>query len=175
MTRNWNSGAINLSYWQSTVQAAAQLPDMAQWRGHGMDAAGNVYSGRFSLSGNLSWYKANDLALLNNNSENSVSGSLFVSWRPALWPKLSAGVTNYAYQADFFSYNGAEQNSLMRYQLTVDGSPLLATALSDRNAQLTFLASYQGNKSRSQWSQADYSSDVGNVFVGFRFARPFLP
>jgi hypothetical protein len=88
---------------------------------------------------------------------------------------LSAGVTNYAYQADFFNYNGAEQNSLMRYQLTVDGSRLLASALSDRNAQLTFLASYQGNKSRSQWTQADYSSDVGNVFVGFRFARPFLP
>jgi len=175
VSRNWDTGAINLSYWQSAVQAAAQLPDEVQWRGRGMDAAGNLYSGRWSISGNLSWYKANDLALLNNNSENSVSGSLFVSWRPALWPKLSAGVTNYAYQADFLDYNGAEKNSLIRYQLTVDGSPLLATALSDRNAKLTFLASYQDNKSRSQWSQADYSSDMGNVFVGFRFARPLLP
>ncbi len=175
VSRNWSTGAINLSYWQSDVQASAQLPDEAQWRGRGMDAAGNLHSGRWSISGNLSWYKANDLGLWNGSSENSVSGSLFVSWRPALWPKLSAGVTNYAYQADFLDYNGAEKNSLIRYQLTVDGSPLLATTLSDRNAKLMFLASYQGNKSRSQWSQTDYSSGVGNVFVGFRFARPLLP
>src|SRR5258705_11220676 len=175
VSRNWNTGAINLTYWQPPVQAAAQLPEEVQWRGRGMDAAGNLYSGRWSISGNLSWYKANDFALWNSSSENSVSGSLFVSWRSALWPKLSAGVTNYAYQADFFGYNGAENNSLMRYQLMVDGSSLLATALSDRNAKLTFLASYQDNKSRSQWSQTDYSSGVGNVFVGFRFARSLLP
>ena len=175
VNRNWDIGAINLSYWQSAVQAAAQLPYEVQWRGRGMDAAGNFYSGRWSISGNLSWYKANDLALWNSSSENSLSGSLVVSWRPALWPKLSAGVTNYDYQADFFGYNGAENNSLMRYQLMVDGSSLLATALSDRNAKLTFLASYQDNKSRSQWSQTDYSSGMGNVFVGFRFARALLP
>jgi hypothetical protein len=175
MTRNWNTGAIDLSYWQSAVQTAAQLPDDVQWRGHGMDATGNLYSGRWSLSGNLSWYKANDFALSNNSNENSVNGSLFVNWQPALGPKLSAGVTNYAYAADFLDYNGVQKNSLMRYQLAVDGSQLLVTALSDRNTHLTFLASYQGNKSRSQWSQADYSNDMGNVFVGFRFTRPFLP
>ena len=176
MTRNWNTPARLISAIGNRLcKRRHKLPDDVQWRGHGMDATGNLYSGRWSLSGNLSWYKANDFALSNNSNENSVNGSLFVNWQPALGPKLSAGVTNYAYAADFLDYNGVQKNSLMRYQLAVDGSQLLVTALSDRNTHLTFLASYQGNKSRSQWSQADYSNDMGNVFVGFRFTRPLRP
>src|SRR5258706_7566524 len=54
VSRNWNTGAINLSYWQSAVQAAAQLPEDVQWRGRGMDAAGDPYFRRLSIAGQLS-------------------------------------------------------------------------------------------------------------------------
>jgi hypothetical protein len=87
---------------------------------------------------------------------------------------VSAGLTNYAYQADFLDYNGMEQSSLFRYQVAVDVSPLLAAHLRDRETQLTFLASFQGDRTRSQWSQAGYDGQEGNVFVGLKFARPFL-
>jgi hypothetical protein len=175
MTQSWNAGGLNLRYWRSAVRSDGQLPEDTQWRGHGMDVAGNLYSGHWTIWGNLSWYKADNVAAWSNSAENSVNGSLFVTWDSLRWPKLTAGVTNYAYQADFFGYHGTEQNSLTRYQLTIDGSRLLAAALSDKDAQLTFLASYQGDKSRSQLVQTGYSSDAGNVFLGFRFARPFLP
>ncbi len=175
MTRNWDTGAVNLSYWRSSIETATPLPNEAEWRGHGLDLGGNISPGRWSMSGNLSWYTADNLAVLNNSAENSLNGSLFLSWRAPSWPKLSAGITNYGYEADFLDYHGLERSSAMRYQLMLDCSSLLANALSGKSAQLTFLASFDANNSRSQWSQSGYSSAAGNMFLGFRFARPILP
>ena len=139
-----------------------------------MDVAGDIYSKRWSLSGNVSWYRAGNTALRLNSAEGSVNGSLFLTWHPSHGPKLSAGVTNYSYQADFFDYNGAEQSRLIRYQLALDFSPVLASAWFDKETQLTMLASFQGSKTGSQWSQVGYNSDEGNLFVGLKLARPFL-
>src|SRR5258706_7212864 len=50
VSRNWSTGAINLSYWQSDVQASAQLPDEAQWRRGGVDGAGDVHFRRRASS-----------------------------------------------------------------------------------------------------------------------------
>jgi hypothetical protein len=175
ITRSWDTGAINLSYWRSTVESAAPLPNDSQWRGHGLDLGANINPGRWSMSGNLSWYTADNFARLNNSSENSLNGSLFISWRAPSWPKLSAGITNYDYGADFVDYHGLERNSAVRYQLMLDFSSLVANALSDKSAQLSFLASFEVNNSRSQWSQTGYSSATGNIFFGLRFVRPILP
>jgi len=174
LTRNWNAAALNLSYWQSTVQTRPGFATDALWRAHGMDVAGNFYSGPWSVSGNLSWYRADNVAEWNNSAEGSINASLFLAWHPRQGPKVSAGLTNYAYQADFFDYNGMEQSSLFRYQVAVDMAPLLATTLRDSATQLTFLASFQGDSTRSQWSQAGYVGQEGNVFFGLKFAQPFL-
>jgi len=174
LSRNWDIAALDLSYWRSSVQASPSLASDALWRAHGMDVTGNIYSGPWSVSGSLSWYRADNFAAWNNSAEGSVNGSLFLAWHPQWGPKLSAGLTNYAYQADFFDYHGLEQSSLFRYQVAVDISPWLASSLRDGQTQLTFLASFQGDATRSQWSQAAYNGQEGNVFVGLKFARPFL-
>jgi len=174
LTRNWNAAALNLSYWQSTVQTRPGFATDALWRAHGMDVTGNLYSGPWSVSGSLSWYRADNLAAWNNSAEGSVNGSLFLAWHPQWGPKLSAGLTNYDYQADFLDYHGLEQSSLFRYQVAVDVSPWLARSLHDTQTQLTFLASFQGDATRYQWSQASYNGEEGNVFVGLKLARPFL-
>jgi len=174
LTRNWDVAALNLSYWRSTVQTRPSLATDALWRAHGMDVTGNLYSGPWSVSGSLSWYRSDNLAEWNNSAEGSLNGSLFLAWHPQWGPKLSAGLTNYAYQADFFDYHGLEQSSLFRYQVAVDVSPWLASGLRDTQTQLTFLASFQGDATRYQWSQASYNGQEGNIFVGLKFARPFL-
>lgn len=175
MTRSWESGSVNLSYWRSAVEAPASVPDESQWSGRGMDIGGTLHSGRLSVSGNLSLYTADNLAAWNNTAESNVNGSLFLTWTRATWPKLSAGVTNYAYQAAFFDYNGLEASSLMRYELAVDSSPLLS-AWANPEAQLKFIASYQGNSTRSQWTQNDYGgASTGDMFLGFKFTRSLLP
>ena len=57
----------------------------------------------------------------------------------------------------------------------IDCSSLIAGTLADKSAQLSFLASFDASNSRSQWSQAGSSSAAGNMFFGFRFARPVAP
>lgn len=173
MTRSWDSGTVNLSYWRSSVEGAPSFADESQWRGRGMDLAGTLNSGRLSVSGNLTWYTADNLAAWNNTAESNVNGSLFLTWRRAAWPKLSAGVTNYAYQAAFLDYGGLEGSSLTRYELGVDSSSLLS-AWADPAAQLKFIASYQGNSTRSQWAQND-STGASDVFLGLKFTRSLLP
>jgi hypothetical protein len=173
MTRSWNSGSVNLSYWRSEVEGSPSFADESQWRGRGMDVAGTLHSGRVSVSGNLTVYSADNLATWNNTAESNVNGSLYLTWSRAAWPKLSAGVTNYAYQAAFFDYGGLEASSLTRYEVAVDSSPLLS-AWADPQAQLKFIASYQGNSTRSQWAQ---TADTGasDVFLGLKFTRSLLP
>jgi hypothetical protein len=83
-------------------------------------------------------------------------------------------MTNYAYQQAFLSYAGLEQSSVMRYEVGVDSTSLLS-AWRDSGAQLKFIASYQDNNSRSQWSQADTATGMQNVFFGFKFTRSLLP
>jgi hypothetical protein len=176
VTRSWGPADLNVSYWQSAIQAAPQMANLSGWRGHGIDAGGNLNSGPLYLSGNLSWYTAGSISgLSENTSEGSMSGSLFLTWAPADWPKLSAGITNYGYQGDFYIYDGREQDSFVRYQLAVDTSPLLAAAAPGMGAKLMFLASFQGNNSSSHWAQTAYKNEAGNVFVGFRLARQWLP
>jgi hypothetical protein len=173
MTRAWDYGSVNMSYWQSAVDAPASIADDG-WRGHGMDVGGTLNSGRLSMSGNLSFYTADTMAALNHSAESNVNGSVFLTYSRAAWPKLSAGVTNYEYQAAFFNYGGLEQSNLMRYEVGVDSTPLLS-AWRDPGAQLKFIASYQDNSSRSQWSQADTVTAMQNVFFGFKFTRSLLP
>ena len=175
MTRAWNYGSVNVSYWRSAVDAPASVPEEAQWRGRGMDVGGTLNSGRLSMSGNVSFYTADTMAALNNTAESNVNGSLFLTYSHAAWPKLSAGVTNYAYQTTFFDYAGLNQASQMRYELGVDSTPLLS-AWRDPGAQLKFIASYQDISSRSQWSQTgDTGTAMQNVFLGFKFTRSLLP
>ena len=175
MTRSWNQGSLNLSYWRSAVEGPAALPNESQWRGRGMDIGGTLNSGRMSVSGNITWYTADNLAAWNNTAESNVNGSLFLTWSRATWPKLSAGVTNYAYQAAFLDYSGLETSSLMRYELGVDSTRLLS-AWADPEAQLKFIASYQGNITRSQWAQSHYTdASTGDVFLGLKFTRSLLP
>ena len=173
MTRSWNSGSVDLSYWRSTVEGGASMQEESRWHGRGLDIGGNLHSGRVSVSGNLTWYTADTLAAFNNIAESNVNGSLFLTWSRAAWPKLSAGVTNYAYQAAFFDYGGLEASNLTRYEVAVDSSPLLS-AWADPEAQLKFIASYQGNSTRSQWAQ---TADTGasDVFLGLKFTRSLLP
>jgi hypothetical protein len=174
MTRSWDSGSVNLSYWRSAVEGPASVPQEVQWRGRGMDVGGTLNSGRLSASGNLSFYTADNLAASNNTAESNVNGSLFLTYSRAAWPKLSAGVTNYAYHAAFFDYGGLEQSSLMRYEFGIDSTPLLS-AWADPKAQLKFIASYQDSTTRSQWSQTDTAASTGNVFLGLKFTRSLLP
>ena len=173
MTRSWDSGSLNLSYWRSAVEGAPSVPAESQWHGRGMDIGGTLNSGRLSVAGNLTWYTADNLAAWNNTAESNVNGSLFLTWSRAAWPRLSAGVTNYAYQAAFLDYGGLEASSLTRYELAVDSSRLLS-AWADPEAQLKFIASYQGNSARSQWAQ---TADTGarDVFLGLKFTRSLLP
>ena len=173
MTRSFQGGSLNMSYWRSEI--AAPPSDDSQWRGQGMDVGGTLNSGRLSLSGNLSVFSADTVAAASNAAESNVNGSLFLSWSRAAWPKFSAGVTNYAYQSAFFDYGGLEQTNLMRYELAVDSTPLLS-AWGDPKAQLKFIASYQDSFYRSQWTQtSDTGADTQNVFFGFKFARSLLP
>jgi hypothetical protein len=172
MTRAWGYGSVNMSYWQSAVDAPSIADE--RWRSHGMDVGGTLGSGRLAMSGNLSFYTADTMAALNNSAESNVNGSVFLTYSRAAWPKLSAGVTNYEYQSAFFNYGGLEQSSLMRYELGVDSTPLLS-AWRDPGAQLKFIASYQDNSSRSQWVRSDTASDLQNVFFGFKFTRSLLP
>jgi hypothetical protein len=162
-----------MSYWRS--QIASPVSDESQWRGHGMDIGGTLKSGHLSVSGNLSVYSADNVAMAANTAESNVNGSLFLTWSRAAWPKLSAGVTNYAYQSSFFDYGGLEQAKLMRYELAVDSTPLVS-AWVDPQAQLKFIASYQDNSYRSQWAQSgDTSGAAQNMFFGFKFSRSLLP
>jgi hypothetical protein len=62
----------------------------------------------------------------------------------------------------------------MRYEVGVDTTPLLS-AWRDPGAQLKFIASYQDNSSRSQWSQIDTATAAQNIFFGFKFSRSLLP
>jgi hypothetical protein len=173
MTRSWKSGSVNLSYWQSAVEGAPSFADESQWHGSGMDIGGTLKSGRVSMSGNITWYTADTLAALSNTSETNVNGSFFLTWSRAAWPKLSAGITNYAYQSMFLDYGGLEASSLTRYELNVDSSSLLS-AWRDPAAQLKFIASYQGNTTRSQWAQA-VETGASDVFLGLKFTRSLLP
>jgi hypothetical protein len=115
MTRAWGYGSVNMSYWRSSVDAASSLPEEG-WRGRGMDVGGTLRSGQLSMSGNLSFYTAGNIAALNNTAESNMSGSLFFIYSRAAWPKLSAGVTNYEYQQAFFDYAGsrAQQPDALR-------------------------------------------------------------
>jgi hypothetical protein len=174
MTQSWDQGSVNVSYWRSAVEAPAAIPDEALWRGRGMDVAGTLSSGRLSVSGNLTWYTTDNLAAWNNTAESNVNGSLFLTWSRAAWPKLSAGVTNYGYQAAFFDYGGLETSGLMRYELGVDSTSLLS-AWADPEARLKFIASYQGNTIRSQWTQTYADASTGDVFLGMKFTRSLLP
>ena len=173
MTRAWGYGSVNMSYWRSSVDAASSLPEEG-WRGRGMDVGGTLRSGQLSMSGNLSFYTAGNIAALNNTAESNMNGSLFFTYSRAAWPKLSAGVTNYEYQQAFFDYAGLERSNQMRYEVGVDSTPLLS-AWRDPGAQLKFIASYQDNSSRSQWSQADTATVAQNIFFGFKFSRSLLP
>jgi hypothetical protein len=173
MTRAWGYGSVNMNYWQSSVDAPAAIAD-ERWRSHGMDVGGTLRSGRLSMSGNVSFYTADTITALNNSAESNVNGSVFLTYSRAAWPKLSAGVTNYGYQAAFLNYGGLEQSNLMRYEVGVDSTSLLS-AWRDPGAQLKFIASYQDNSFRSQWSQANTVTDMQNVFLGFKFTRSLLP
>jgi hypothetical protein len=172
MTRAWGYGSVNMNYWQSAVDTPAIADE--QWRSHGMDVGGTLRSGRLSMSGNVSFYTADTMAALGSSAESNVNGYMFLTYSRAAWPKLSAGVTNYEYQAAFLNYGGLEQSNLMRYEVGVDSTPLLS-AWRDPGAQLKFIASYQDNSSRSQWSQADTTTAMQNVFFGFKFTRSLLP
>ena len=63
MTRAWGYGSVNMSYWQSAVDAPAAIAD-ERWRSHGMDVGGTLNSGRLSMSGNVSFYTADTMAAL---------------------------------------------------------------------------------------------------------------
>jgi hypothetical protein len=174
MSRTWDAGTLNVSYWRSSVDGPATLAEESLWRGQGMDVGGTLKSGRLSMSGNLSFYTSDNIVALNNSAESNLNGSLFLTYSRAAWPKVSAGVTNYAYQAVYFDYSGLNQNSMMRYEVGVDSTPLLS-AWRDPGAQLKFIASYQDTSSLSQWAQApDTATAAQNVFFGFKFTRSLL-
>jgi hypothetical protein len=168
MTRNWQAASVNLSYWRSAVTDPSSVVEQAQWYGRGMDVGGTAKSGPLSVSGSLSWSTADNVMASNNTVQNNVNGSLYLTYSPATWPKLSAGVTNYAYQNALLDYGGLEENSLMRYELGVDTSSLLS-AWSAPGAQLKFIASYQGKSAHSRWAESSSVNGTSDVFLGLKF------
>jgi hypothetical protein len=169
--RNWSHGGLNFNYWNMTIEAPPAIAQGPQWRGEGVSAGGNYHTGPWSLSGNLSWNTDENLGL-SNIAESSISGSLFLTWQHADWPKLSAGVMNYGYEQQFFDFDGINRNGSLRYQLALDVSPLLAATLNDRTTHLSVLGSYQGNMSESLWGAAGQKDNAGDIFFGFRLTRP---
>jgi hypothetical protein len=171
VARKWNSGSVNLSYWRSSIDQPVSKD--AQWRGSGVDVAGTLKSGRVAVSGALSWVGAESLAAW-NKEDSTLNGSLQLTWSPSAWPKVSAGVSNYAFQSAFLDRAGFEDNRMVRYDLAVDSTPLLS-AWSHRAAQLKFVASYQGSSTNTLVPKAGNAADsTQNVFVGVKFKRSLL-
>jgi hypothetical protein len=112
------------------------------------------------------------MAAGNNTAKSMLSGGLYLTWSRSAWPSVSAGVSNYAYQSTFFDYGALEQNSLMRYELVV--SSALRPAWANPNTQMKLIASYEENRSRSQWTQTqDIRAD--NLFFGVKLTRSTRP
>jgi hypothetical protein len=173
MSRNFGLASLNLSYWRTDIEAPPSASDPSQWSSRGMDVGGTLKSGPIAVAGNLSWSNADNIAVLNNTAERTLNGSVYLTWTRKAWPKLSAGLSNYAHHSEFLNYGGLEQSSMMRYEVAVDSSQLLS-AWRDPQAQLKFIASYQENSSRSQWTETQVTG-AENLFFGFKFSRSVLP
>jgi hypothetical protein len=174
VARKWSSGSVNLSYWRSSIDETEAASKNAQWRGSGVDAAGTLKSGRVAVSGTVSWFGAESRAAW-SKEDSTINGSLQLTWSPSAWPKVSAGVSNYAFQSAFLDRAGFEENRMVRYDLAVDSTPLLS-AWSDPAAQLKFIASYQGNSTNTLLPKpGNAAASTQNVFVGVKFKRSLLP
>jgi hypothetical protein len=172
VTRKFSAGSVNLSYWRSAIGDAPSLSNQLEWLGRGMDIGGTLRSGSLSVAGNLSWFSSDNMAAGNNTAKSMLSGGLYLTWSRSAWPSVSAGVSNYAYQSTFFDYGALEQNSLMRYELVV--SSALRPAWANPNTQMKLIASYEENRSRSQWTQTqDIRAD--NLFFGVKLTRSTRP
>ena len=170
--RNWKRGGLNLNLWQMTISTPPAVREGSQWHDEGVSAGGNFRTGPWTLSGNMSWTRDDNIALLNNTAESTLNGSVFVTWQGPDLPKLSAGVMNYGYEQQFFDLGGLNRNGSMRYQVALDLSPWLASAHNDTNTQLSLLASVQDNSNASLWGETGHNETVGREFFGFRLIRP---
>ena len=63
----------------------------------------------------------------------------------------------------------------MRYELGVEFDAIALRLAPTLSARLKFIASYQGNTIRSQWTQTYADASTGDVFLGMKFTRSLLP
>lgn len=159
-SRSWSGATVYVNRWQSSQKSPQAADDASLWNGRGLDIGSDVYGRRWSLSGALSFYSADNVAQWNRSADSSVSGSMFATRRMIRWPDLSAGVVAYHYRTDFLDYGALDLNDYLRYQVDVDFSRWLSMRLAD--SQLKFISSYQRNTVGSQWLQTNHwNSDAG--------------
>src|SRR5262249_39959286 len=118
-TRNWSAGDVTVSYWQSAI-GSSQLAEANYWNGHGLDAGGNLYFGKWLIYGGVSLYSAGDIASLSRTAETSLTGSFLVTWKPDWGPSLTAGLSSYRYGYTTFEYDSFTGNALERYEFAAD-------------------------------------------------------
>jgi len=170
-TRGWSTGDAFVSYWQSSVGMNASSIDVGQWSGRGLDAGGNLYFGKWLIYGSVSVYSDDNRGPWSSTAENSVSGSLLLTWNPTGGPSLTAGVMSYRYGYSMLDYGGFYGSDLQRFELAADFSRV-ASARLDWDIGLKFLASYRTDVHESQWGNARSGDGLGKVFVGLRLGLP---
>lgn len=173
-SRSWEMGTVYVSNWRSVMESPFVAPGIPRWRGHGWDVGADLYHQDWSLSGSVSDYRSDTAAPWSNAAEDSVSGSIFLTWRPAHGPDVSIGTGNYQYRGEFFDYLGAEMSNYRHYQASFDFSKS-ASAWLARDAQLKIAASLQSSASQSQWWGANHAEGNGKLFTGIKFVLPIGP
>lgn len=171
--RSWTSGNAYVSYW-STIQAVPENGSPGIWSGHGTDFGGNVNFGQWNIYGGLSQYSSSSVGWLNNTAENSVTGTLLVSWKSTDWPTITAGVVSYAYGYSTLDFGGFNGSDLRRYEVSLDFSRPMSAQLG-RDISLKVLATYCGTAAQWRWEDAGYDQELGSVFAGVRLEFPFQP
>lgn len=171
--RSWTMGNAYVSYWNA-VQAVPQEGSLGGiWSGHGADFGANLNLGQWYLYGGLSKYSSTSVGWLNNTAENSVTGTLLVSWKHTDWPTITAGVVSYA-DGSTFDFGGFNGSGLRRYEVALDFSRP-ASAQLGRDINLKLLASYCGTATQWRWEDAGFDQELGSLFAGVRLDFPFAP
>ena len=173
-SRSWEMGTVYVSNWRSVMESPSAAPGISRWQGNGWDVGADLYYRDWSLSGAVSDYRSDTAAPWSNASEDSVSGSIFLTWRPAHGPDVSIGTGNYQYHGEFFDYLGAEMSNYRHYQASFDFSKP-ASAWLARDVQVKMAVSLQSSANRSQWWGADHAEGDGKIFTGIKFVLPIGP
>ncbi len=166
-------GYADLSLWRSFYDGRQIGAESADWSGNGIDLGYGLNRAWWSIGGNMSFGRYDNLEESSKTVDYSYDGGLWLSLEPQGLPAFAANLSTGRYSSKYYAYVGSGLWDYWEADALLDFSGHLPERLQNANSSLKLFYLLKGNASHEEFESSSESNLENAHAFGVRFSTGF--